>query len=193
MGRQPRGDPRRAQERARPPQGHRRRVQRDRREARHPVAVAGPRPRRPGVRDERGPPRRHAHPPEHRPWSTTMTYGGYGQSGRCPTGTSCSASSTGRPTPSRPRATTTSTSAHACRSHGCRTAEARRQREVHGQEPRQGPESARELHGELRKVGVRYEKTGPVLVTYAVGAAHRPRHHRRPVRREDPCGPPATP
>ena len=28
-------------------------------------------------------------------------------------------------------------------------------------------ESARELHGELRKVGVRYEKTGPVLVTYA--------------------------
>ena len=32
-----------AQERARPPQGHRRRVQRDRREARHPVAVAGPR------------------------------------------------------------------------------------------------------------------------------------------------------
>lgn len=28
-------------------------------------------------------------------------------------------------------------------------------------------ESARELHGELRKVGERYEKTGPVLVTYA--------------------------
>lgn len=28
-------------------------------------------------------------------------------------------------------------------------------------------ESARELHGELRKVGTRYEKTGPVLVTYA--------------------------
>ncbi|WP_022893895.1 hypothetical protein [Agromyces subbeticus] len=28
-------------------------------------------------------------------------------------------------------------------------------------------ESARELHGDLRKVGERYEKTGPVLVTYA--------------------------
>jgi hypothetical protein len=28
-------------------------------------------------------------------------------------------------------------------------------------------ESARELHGELKKVGERYEKTGPVLVTYA--------------------------
>jgi hypothetical protein len=28
-------------------------------------------------------------------------------------------------------------------------------------------ETARELHGELRKVGTRYEKTGPVLVTYA--------------------------
>lgn len=28
-------------------------------------------------------------------------------------------------------------------------------------------ESARELHGELRKVGTRYERTGPVLVTYA--------------------------
>ncbi|KRC60822.1 hypothetical protein ASE14_07575 [Agromyces sp. Root81] len=28
-------------------------------------------------------------------------------------------------------------------------------------------ESARELHGDLRKVGARYEKSGPVLVTYA--------------------------